>query len=32
LIILAGLALLLMAAGATGLVARKVQARRSRSS
>jgi hypothetical protein len=30
LIILAGLALLLMAAGATGLVARKVQARRSR--
>jgi hypothetical protein len=32
LIILAGLALLLMAAGATGVVARKVQARRSRSS
>jgi len=32
LIVLAGLALLLMAAGATGLVARKVQARRSRSS
>lgn len=30
LIILAGLALLLMAAGATGLIARKVQARRSR--
>jgi hypothetical protein len=30
LIVLAGLALLLMAAGATGLVARKVQARRSR--